>query len=343
MSRVNRREFIKAMTMMCGASAASLLISSCKSQIPQATCDSKPTLESPSPVKIPGLGHNTEPPGELRNTPEFANNLPDLVVARNGKPEDMVRRAIDAIGGISRFVSPGDYVIIKPNICVAYHSYEYAATTNPWVVGAIVKLAREAGARKIQVMDYPFGGTPEEAYQVSGIAEQVIASGGEMVTMSRLKFQEIELPQGSDLRKVEVFEDALKADVLIDVPIAKHHQLARLTLGMKNLMGLILNRQSIHGNMGERLADLTGLFQPDLTIIDAVRMLMAHGPTGGNLDDVKTMNTIVVSTDVVAADSYAATLFGLNPDDLSYVKAATRRELGRSKLNELSIEEISVE
>ena len=267
---------------------------------------------------------------------------PDLVVARSGEPEAMVRRALAALGGMERFVPRDASVIIKPNICVAYHTYEYAATTNPWVVGALVKLCLEAGARSVRVMDYPFGGSVEEAYEVSGIAEQVKAAGGEMAVMSRMKFVGTDIPQARSLLQSAVYDDALNADVLIDVPIAKDHGLARLTLGMKNLMGLIWDRQAIHGDMGQRLADLTSLFQPKFTVIDAVRMLMANGPTGGNLDDVKQMNTIVASPDIVAADSYAATLFGLRPDELLYIQAGTQRGLGRSDLKNLRIEEINV-
>jgi uncharacterized protein (DUF362 family) len=113
-------------------------------------------------------------------------------------------------------------------------------------------------------------------------------------------------------------------------------------LGMKNLMGLIHYREAIHIDMGPRLADLTDLFRPKLTVVDAVRMLMANGPTGGSLDDVKEMNTIVASPDIVAADSYAATLFGMQPDELSYIVAGTERGLGRSDLKNLKIEEINV-
>ena len=109
---------------------------------------------------------------------------PDLVVARNGEPEQLVRRAVAALGGMERFVQKGDDVIVKPNICVAYHTYEYAATTNPWVVGEVVRLALEAGARRVRVMDYPFGGSPEQAYVKSGIQEQVEAAGGQMEVMT---------------------------------------------------------------------------------------------------------------------------------------------------------------
>lgn len=267
-------------------------------------------------------------------------NIPDLVVARSGQPEDLVRRAIAALGGMEQFVKSGANVIIKPNICVAYHTYEYAATTNPWVVAALVKLCRDAGARSVKVMDFPFGGSAEEAYVRSGIAEQVQAAGGEMVLMSAIKYKAVNLPQALDLKKAKVFQDALDADTLINVPIAKHHGLARLTLGMKNLMGLIKDRSAIHRNLGQRLADLSSLFQPDLTVVDAVRILTRNGPTGGNLDDVKQLDTVIASRDIVAADSYGSTLFGLRPEDLAYIPAAVAMGLGRSDLSNLKIAEI---
>jgi uncharacterized protein (DUF362 family) len=166
----------------------------------------------------------------------------------------MVRRAIAALGGMERFVPRDASVIVKPNICVAYHTYEYAATTNPWVVGALVKMCYEAGARSVRVMDFPFGGPMKEAYEVSGIAEQVKAAGGEMVIMSQMKFVPTDLPQARSLKQTDIYQDALDADVLINVPIAKDHSLARLTLGMKNLMDV--NREH-HGDIGQRLADFT--------------------------------------------------------------------------------------
>jgi len=267
---------------------------------------------------------------------------PHLVVARGGDPEEMVRQALRAVGGMERFVSAGDDVIVKPNMCVAYHTYEYAATTNPWLVAGLVKLALEAGARRVRVMDYPFGGSPEEAYVRSGIQEQVLAAGGEMEIMSRLKFVKTDIPQGVDIQKCDIYDEVLNADVVINVPIAKHHSLARLTLGMKNLLGVIQSRPAMHRNLGQRLADLTSRVQPTLTVVDAVRILTDHGPSGGNLEDVKQLDTVIVSPDIVAADSYAATLFGLGPNDLSYIQAAAAMGLGQSDLGGLKIEEISV-
>jgi uncharacterized protein (DUF362 family) len=262
-------------------------------------------------------------------------------VAHGSDPETILRLALAAFGGMEAFIPKDARVIIKPNICVAYHTYEYAATTNPWVVGTLVKTCLEAGARSVQVMDYPFGGTPQEAYARSGIEEQVQGAGGEMVYMPEFKYVSAKIPHGMDLKKTQAFGDVLNADVLIDVPIAKHHSLARLTLGMKNLMGLIKNRSSIHTNLGQRIADLTSLFRPTLTVVDAIRILMANGPTGGDLNDVKQMDTVIVSPDIVAADSFAATLFGLSPEELDYIRAATSMGLGRSDLNNLKIEEIA--
>jgi len=267
---------------------------------------------------------------------------PDLVVARGGEPEEMVQRALAALGGMGQFVRSGDDVIVKPNICVSYHTYEYAATTNPWVVSALVRLCLEAGARRVRVMDYPFGGAPEQAYVRSGIQEQVAVAGGEMEIMSLFRFVPTEIPLGLDLRQCDIYDDVLNADVVIDVPIAKHHGLARLTLGMKNLMGVIHDRPAMHRNLGQRLADLTSRVRPALTVVDAVRILVDNGPTGGSLDDVRKMDTVIVSPDIVAADSYAATLLGLQPDDLAYVRAATAMGLGRSDLDSLKIEEITV-
>jgi uncharacterized protein (DUF362 family) len=341
---INRRRFLRGAAAGLGAVTLNQLLTACganEARTPQPTSSVQPgqlTAVPPTAAQIaapaPAQASRASRPTE---TPAIS---PDLVVARSGEPEAMVRRAIAALGGMERFVPRDANVIIKPNICVAYHTYEYAATTNPWVVGALVKLCLEAGARSVRVMDNPFGGAAEEAYEISGIAEQVKAAGGEMAVMSRLKFVPTDIPQARSLKQSAVYDDALQADVLIDVPIAKDHGLARLTLGMKNLMGLIRDRQAIHADMGQRLADLTSLFQPRLTVVDAVRMLMANGPTGGNLDDVKQANTIIASPDIVAADSYAATLFGLQPEELSYIQAGTLRGLGRSDLKHLRIEEI---
>jgi len=339
MDHLTRRQFLRRIAAGMGSLTAGSLLAACGAR------------QSPTPAPVPS---SPAPAGEVSPTPAPSPaatsaptmaqpaNPPHLVVARGGEPQALVRQALAALGGMERFVHSGDDVVVKPNICVAYHSCEYAATTNPWVVAELVRLCLEAGARRVRVMDYPFGGSAEEAYTRSGIREQVLAVGGEMETMSHFKFVDTDIPQGLDLHRCAIYDDALNADVLIDVPIAKHHGLARLTLGMKNLMGVIADRPAMHRNLGQRLADLTSRVRPTLTVVDAVRMLMANGPTGGSLDDVSKADTLIASPDIVAADSYAATLFGLQPDDLDYVRAAAAMGLGRSDLDSLAIEEIVV-
>jgi len=265
-----------------------------------------------------------------------------LVVVRGESPTALVQTALRALGGIEQFVKRGNDVIIKPNICSAYHSYEYAATTNPEVVATLVQLCLGAGAKRVRVMDNSFAGTAVVAYNRSGIAEAVQQAGGEMELMSRMKFLETEIPEGRDIKKWRVYTDVLDADVLINVPIGKHHSLARLTLGMKNLLGVVVDRNKLHINLDQRIADLNSLVRPTLTLIDAVRILMNHGPTSGDLNDVKLANTVIASQDIVAADAYAATLFGLTGVDIPAVRAGAQMGLGTMDLGRVKVEEISL-
>jgi uncharacterized protein (DUF362 family) len=233
-------------------------------------------------------------------------------------------------------------VIVKPNICVAYRTYQYAATTNPWVVATLVKLAFEAGAGGVKVMDYPYGGAAASAYAKSGIQQQVQAAGGEMVVMSSRKFVSTRIPRGKWLKKTDVYDDILKADVLINVPILKSHGSARITAGMKNLMGIVRDRPGMHGSLAQAIADLNTLIRPQLTVLDAVRILTAHGPSGGNLRDVKKLDIVAASPDIVAIDAYAAQVFGLKPNDLAYVRIGAAMGLGQSDLSKLKLEQLTV-
>jgi uncharacterized protein (DUF362 family) len=318
---INRREFVKSLVALGATTlgAGGLLA--------QAACG-------------PGPGQGVELARKPSSGP--AAEQAYLVVARGVSPAEITKRAIAALGGIERFVHSGDDVIIKPNICVAYHTYEYAATTNPEVVATLVSLCLGAGAKKVRVMDYPFGGSADAAYERSGIAQAVTTAGGQMEQMAKVKYQKAPIPAGRDLQEWPVYQDVLEADVFINVPIAKHHNLARLGLGMKNLLGVVLDRNKYHRNLGQRVADLTSLVYPTLTVVDAVRILVDHGPTGGSLEDVKQVDTVIASHDPVAADSYAATLFNLTGADIAYVKAAAEMGLGEIELSSLKIEEIQV-
>ena len=291
---------------------------------------------------VPGCSPDTETPGQTTSDTGPPADSAYLAVARGESPKTMVQTALKALGGIERFVKSGNDVIIKPNICTAYHSFEYAATTNPEVVAALVELCLGAGARRVRVMDHPFGGVPSIAYDRSGIGPAVSAAGGETETMTRMKYRKAEIPQGLDIKEWTVYGDVLDTDVLINVPIAKHHSLARLTLGMKNLLGVVERPNQFHMNLGQRIADLTSLVRPSLTVVDAVRILVDHGPTSGNLDDVKLTNTVIASHDIVAADAYAATLFGMSGTDIPAIRAGADMGLGTMDLSGVRVEEISV-
>lgn len=292
----------------------------------------------------PACAADTKPgPGSVRRqAPAPSGDQAYLAIARGESPATITERAVAALGGIERFVAPGDSVVIKPNICVDYNPPEYAATTNPEVVATLVRLCLGAGAGRVRVMDMPFGGTPESAYAISGIEVAVQRAGGEMVLMNRAKFLETPIPDGLDLDKWEIYGDVLNANVIINVPIAKHHSLARLSLGMKNLLGVITQPGRIHSNLGQRVADLASVIRPTLTVVDAVRVLVDHGPTGGSLNDVVRANTVIASHDFVAADAQAATLFGLTGGDIPYVRAAAEMGLGTKELGSLKIAEFEV-
>jgi uncharacterized protein (DUF362 family) len=328
---LSRREFIKDLLRLgTGAAAAGALgsLAACAGEKEPAPLTTPPTSNpGPSPASAP-----------IPSPPDKAY----LAAARGPDPGLIVRAVIEALGGMERFVQKGNDVIIKPNICVDYHTYEYAATTNPEVVGTLVKLCLAAGAGRVRVMDQPFGGTAQRAYERSGISQAVRDAGGEMEIMSSMKFRDAAIPDGRDIKKWAVYTDALDADVLINVPIAKHHSLGRLTLGMKNLMGLIKDRGQFHFNLGQRVADLTSLLRPQLTVVDAVRILTNHGPTGGNLADVKLLNTVIASHDIVAADTYATGLFGLTGEDIPAIRAAVPMGLGTTDLQSVRVEEIDL-
>jgi uncharacterized protein (DUF362 family) len=288
-------------------------------------------------------GCSTQAGQSGRQPPAPTGNQAYLAVARGPDPAGLVTAALASIGGMERFVKMGQEVIIKPNICVDYHPAEYAATTNPEVVARLVMLCLGAGAKRVRVMDSPFAGIdPVSAYAASGIEAAVKAAGGEMEVMSPIKFAKVPIPQGKSITAWKVYRDVLEADVLINVPIAKNHSLARLTLGGKNLLGVVLDPNQIHSDLPQRVADLISLIRPTLTVVDAYRILKEHGPTGGSLNDVTQANTLIASHDIIAADAYAATLFGLTGADVPYIKKGAEMGLGTLDLGSVKVEEVNV-
>jgi uncharacterized protein (DUF362 family) len=257
-------------------------------------------------------------------------DLPELTVARGeaAGPAALVERAIADLGGMARFVSRGDTVVVKPNI--AWDRLpEHAATTNPEVVGAVVRLCKAAGARSVIVTDVSCN-EAEACFDRSGIAAAAKAAGAEVVLPHSRFFKRVDL-KGDTLGAWPVLEPFLDANKLINVPIAKHHSLTGVTLGMKNWYGLLGgDRNRLHQRIHESIVDLTSFAKPTLTVMDAYRVLMRNGPTGGDIDDVEMKHTVVASVDPVAVDAYAAQAWwNLAAPRVRYLRIAEERGLGK--------------
>lgn len=269
---------------------------------------------------------------------------PDVIVGQGNPYGALVKSTVEAAGGMSRFVKRGDSVVIKPNIGWD-RKPEQAANTHPEVVKALVELALDAGAGKVRLFDRTCN-DKRRCYVNSGIKEVVKSIGDRKVKlqhMDKRKYIPVDIRKGKSLNRWEIYRDALEADSYINVPVAKHHGLSGLTLGLKNHMGVIGgNRGSLHFSLGQKLADLATVLQSTLTVIDATRMLLRNGPQGGKVSDVKIADTLVVTPDPVAADAYATTLFGMDPSDIDSTTAAYSMGLGEMAIDKMNITKVRV-
>jgi uncharacterized protein (DUF362 family) len=248
----------------------------------------------------------------------------------------ITRSAVAALGGMSRYVKAGDTVVIKPNMGWDRRP-EQAATTHPLVVKALAEECLKAGAKRVRVFDNS-NNDMRRSYENSGIpAALKDLKNVEVRFMEDEKYKKVPL-KGVFLKEWEIYGDALSADVLINVPIAKHHSLTGLTLALKNVMGVMGgNRGFIHRQIEDALADVNSAVKSHLVVIDATRILTNHGPTGGSLKDVKILNKVIASTDIVAADAYATGLFGMKPQDIAITVTAAKRGLGEIDLEKVRI------
>jgi uncharacterized protein (DUF362 family) len=250
-----------------------------------------------------------------------------MVVVQCDDPARMVRRAIQELGGIRRFISRGDVVVIKPNAAWD-RTVEQAANTNPLVVAEAVRLCLEAGARRAIVTDVSINDA-RSCFARSGIAAAARAAGAQVVLPEARLFREVDL-RGEVLTSWPVLGPFLSADKMINIPIAKHHSLTGASLGMKNWYGILGGpRQRLHQQIHESLVDLADFMRPTLTLIDAFRVLVRNGPGGGNPADVALKKTLIAGTDPVALDAYAAKAYwDLDWHTLRYLKLASERHLG---------------
>ena len=336
---IDRRDFVKAAAIAAAAAGVPTL-SGCARLLTW----SESRHAAPEPRRV-GMAPSVEPTeaAETTGAAEATTapappSYPDLGVLHGDDPADNARQAVALLGGMERFVKKGDAVIVKPNILTAKEPI-YGVTTSPAVVAAIVKMCWEAGAGSVTVLDNPTA-PPRQAYAVSGIARAVDKVDGRMKVLTARDFDLVEFPEGRALTEWPLVSDIFDADVFINVPCAKTHGLAGLTLSMKNLMGICGGtRGRIHQSFDQKIVDLNALVRPHLTVLDATRLLVRNGPSGGSLADVRPGDTVVAGTNQVSVDAYGATLFGRKASNLSYVTLAAEQDLGEADLDKLEIEE----
>lgn len=311
MSDFSRRDFLAA----CAAAGAALKL---------------------GPFALDALAATSGPAlsiAHFRTSPQDPNAIAD-------EARRLTREAVNGLGGMPRFISRGDVVWVKPNIGWNRQP-EQAATTNPDVVATLVSMCYEAGAKKVIVSDNSCNAAPA-SFARSGIQQAAQKAGADCFVLDERKYRKTDV-NGKALKSWEVYGDVLGVNKLINVPIVKHHGLCKATLGMKNLMGVVGGeRNRFHQDLNNTLVDLATFFKPTLVVMDAIRVLVANGPVGGNLADVKRKDTVAAGTDQVAIDAFGATLLGHKPQDIGYIAEAHARKLGTMDFESLKPHRVEV-
>jgi len=269
---------------------------------------------------------------QVQPVPTSVYDSGKLIIAEGTNPDALIEKGFAGLGGIGALVKKGSTVVLKPNFSVP-RKPEEAATTNPQLVAAVVKQCLAAGAKEVKVIDYPFQ-SPSVCLTNSGIRQAVQAAGGKAYAINEQSFYTQVDTGGKTLKTAFFSKDVISADVFINFPILKHHNMTKVTLGMKNMMGLVWDRGYFHRtDLMQCIAELVAFRKPHLTIVDAIRGITNNGPTGpGN---IKEWNQVIFGVDPVAVDAYAATLFGLKPAEIGYITAAAELGVGEIDLQKI--------
>ena len=280
-------------------------------------------------------------------TNEAKNDECELAMVMGGEPDVMFQKAIAAFGGMGKFVKSGQKVVIKPNIGWD-RKPEIAANTNPILVGEMVKQCVQAGAKEVVVFDRTVDSW-QACYATSGIEDAVKAAGGVVVPSGdESDYREVDLPQGVYLKKTKIHKALLDCDVWFNVPVLKTHGGSKLTISLKNYMGIVWDRRAFHSQLPQSIADsATFEKRPILNVVDAYRVMKASGPAGRSEADAVLMKGLIVSPDIVAADTAAMNLFNTIPgaekwdlDKVEHIRMAEKHGLGKTNLADLKVERI---
>ncbi len=283
----------------------------------------------------------------LKTNTIAVEQTPEMVAVMGGEPDVMLGKALDALGGIGKYVKKGQKVVIKPNIGWD-RTPELAGNTNPQLIKALVKRCLDAGAEKVTVFDHTCDNW-QKCYESSGIAVAVKEAGGVIVPANDEKYyKEVSIPNGVKLKSAKIHEALLEADAWINVPILKNHGGAKLSCAMKNYMGIVWDRRFFHQNdLQQCIADIcTWQKRPVLNIVDAYRMMHQNGPQGKSAADVATLKSIIVSPDIVAVDTAALALFNqvkkLDREAVGHIGKGEALKLGSTDLKKMNIKRIKI-
>jgi uncharacterized protein (DUF362 family) len=265
-----------------------------------------------------------------------ASTHPDVAVAKGESVEKNMRAAIALLGGMERFVKKGGTVVVKPNVLTG-RPPEYATTTSPELMTAVIKTCWEAGAKEVVVFDNPTS-NHRAAFETAGLAQAISAADGKLIYLGNRDYQKYDIPEAKKLTSWEFVTQAFEADTLINLALPKQHGTSGATMTMKNLMGVMGGRRgNIHVDFSTKIVDVNTLIKPTLAILDGYRVLFRNGPTGGSLDDVRLDKTLVAGTNQVSIDAYGTQFFKKKPADFKWLVDANARGLGEIDLGKLNI------
>lgn len=274
-------------------------------------------------------------------------SAPDMVAVMGGEPEVMLDKALEALGGIGKYVKKGQKVVIKPNIGWD-RTPELAGNTNPKLVKALVQKCLAAGAEKVTIFDHTCDNW-QKCYATSGIAAAVKEAGGIIMPANDEKyFKEVAIPNGVNLKQAKIHEALIEADVWFNVPILKNHGGAKMTCCMKNYMGIVWDRRYFHQNdLQQCIADIcTWQKKPVLNIVDAYRIMHQNGPQGKSAADVAVLKSLIASPNIVAIDTAALRLFNqvkkLDMAAVAHIGKGEANKLGSTDLSKVNIKRIKL-
>jgi len=319
---INRREFIKRCTRagLGVAAAGATGIGFYDSRPPAGESD------EPASVLIPDYSR-----------PEIQGKI---CIARGDERTEIIRQAFAALGGMAKFVQPGERVLIKVNAAFASPP-SLGATTHPEMIEAVTALCLEAGAAKVIVTDNPIN-DPASCFALTGIDAAARRAGAQVVLPRDSLFQRYSLAGGRLIRKWPVLYGPLaQVDRVIGLAPVKDHHRSGASMTLKNWYGLLGGRRNIfHQDVHTIIQELSAMIRPTVVILDGVQAMLTNGPTGGSLSDLKPTGTVVVSTDPVAADAAGAALLNKRPEDLPFIAKAEAVGAGTADYRSIDFTEI---